>query len=294
MLPFVLYAATGGVTGCHIYFLLVLGRYGVPQNIWEFVALLLSLCIVICAYISIYRPILAARIALVSALGMWCFYGPAIVATVRAGHLKQLIKMQGAALPCSAVVLLLVTTAYSFAVSGRKNEPGRDGTWLFPGRMGRWGRITIGVTTLAVLVAFSAWFAMGMRTSRRPTSRFLIPDGYVGWVHVEFNVADAQPALSEQGQYIFHVPADGKLKTASPERFGWANDEYFYVSAAGLHRLATGAVNGRMVWGKINGERGDPAARRQYEAFFVGTEQQFKESAGNGSTGRDAPAPPPK
>ena len=107
MLPFVLYAATGVVAAFHLYYLLVLSSFGVPQNSWEFISLLLSLGIVVCGYISLYKPVLAARIVLIAALGMWFFYGPAIVATARAGHLTQLRKIQGAALPYSAVVLLL-------------------------------------------------------------------------------------------------------------------------------------------------------------------------------------------
>ncbi len=291
MLPFVLYAATGVVAAFHLYSLLVLSAFGVPQNSWEVISLLLSLCILICAYLGLYKPVLAARIVLIATLGMWFFYGPAIVATARAGHLRQLTKIQGAALPYTAVILLLLTTAYSFFASGRKSGAGVVGTWFFPARSGRLTRIGAIVVPVFIVVACVAWFSRGSQTSQPATSRFLIPEGYVGWVHLEFDVPGAEPVSSQQGQYVFNIPVDGKLSTSSPERFGWNNDEYFYVSAAGLRPLPTRAGNGRMVWGKINGERGDASARRQYEEFFIGNEQQFRESAG-GITGASASAPP--
>jgi len=286
MLPFLLYATTGTITGWHIYFLLTLGAFGVPQNAWEVISLPLALCIVICAYISLYRPVLAARMALVASLGMWCFYGPAIVATSRAGHLRLLTRIQGAALPYSAVFLLVLTTAYSFVASGRKSES--IGTRLFPGRTGRSGRIAAGVATAVPLIAFAVWFAMGLHNSQLPTSRILLPDGYVGWVRLEFGVAGAPPVPSEHGRYVFKIPVGGRLSTSSPERFGWSNDEYFYLSPSGLRPLPTRVGNGRMIWGKVNGERGDASARRQYEEFFVGTEEQFRENAGKG-TGENPP-----
>ena len=239
-----LYAATGVVTAFHLYYLLVLSAFGVPQNSWEFIALLLSLCILICAYLSLYKPVLAARIVLIATLGMWFFYGPAIVATARAGHLTQLTKIQGAALPYSAVVLLLLTTAYSFFASGRKSGAGVVGTWLFPARTRRLTRIAAIVLPAFALVVCVAWFSRGSQTSQPATSRFLIPEGYVGWVHVEFDVPGAEPVSSQQGQYVFNIPADGKLSTSSPERFGWNNDEYFYVSlqACIRCRLAPGTA----------------------------------------------------
>ena len=292
MLPFFLYAATGAVAAYHIYFLLVLAAYGVPQSLWEFIALILSLCLVACAYLSLYKPAVAAKISLIAALGMWGFYGPAIAATINAGRVSQLAKIHGAALPFAAILLLFLTTIYSFLGSGKKIDSSHPGTWLFPARAGRWQRLSITLATFVAFVALSTWFARGLHTSQRPASTFLIPDGYVGWVHIDFNVPGAQPALSDSNQYVFQVPADGRLRTSSPEHFGWANDAYFYVSASGRHQLMTSARDGRMIWGKINGERGEASAPQQYEEFFVGNEQQFRESAGNHTPGPAAPAHP--
>ncbi len=78
MLPFCLYLATGLITGFHVCTLLALAAYGVPFNPVELVSLLGSLCLLIAAYLSLFKPCAAARLALLASLATWCFYGPAI------------------------------------------------------------------------------------------------------------------------------------------------------------------------------------------------------------------------
>jgi len=85
MLPFVLYFVTGVVTGFHIYTLLSFAAaYGAPLNPLELVSLLGSFCLFFAAYLSLFRPYAAGRLALIACLFMWCFYGPAIANLVRA------------------------------------------------------------------------------------------------------------------------------------------------------------------------------------------------------------------
>jgi phosphoglycerol transferase MdoB-like AlkP superfamily enzyme len=83
MLPFLLYFVTGVVTGFHVYTLLALTVYGAPFNPLELVSLLGSLCLLLAAYVSLYKPHAAARIALLAALTIWSFYGPAIAKSLR-------------------------------------------------------------------------------------------------------------------------------------------------------------------------------------------------------------------
>lgn len=83
MLPFVLYFITGIVTGFHLYSLLSLAVYGAPLNPLELVGLLGSLGFLIAAFLSLFRPYIAARVALISALAVWCFYAPAIAQVLR-------------------------------------------------------------------------------------------------------------------------------------------------------------------------------------------------------------------
>jgi len=83
MLPFVLYFTCAVVTGFHIYTLLALAVYGAPFNPLELLALLGSLALMIAAYMSLFRPYAAARVALIAALALWSFYAPAIARMVR-------------------------------------------------------------------------------------------------------------------------------------------------------------------------------------------------------------------
>ena len=78
MLPFALYFVTAVVTGFHTYALLSFVVYGVPLNPLELISFLGSLCLLIAAYVSLFRPRVAARVALIACLAMWCFYAPAI------------------------------------------------------------------------------------------------------------------------------------------------------------------------------------------------------------------------
>jgi hypothetical protein len=83
MLPFYLYFAAGVITGFHVYSLLALTVYGVPFNPLEVVSLLGSLGLVVAAFVSLFRPPAAARVALIASLLIWSFYGPAIARLVR-------------------------------------------------------------------------------------------------------------------------------------------------------------------------------------------------------------------
>jgi hypothetical protein len=84
MLPFILYFVTAVVTGVHLWSLLSFALYGAPFNLLEVVSLLGSLCLLIAAYVSLFRAHGGARLALIACLIMWCFYAPAIAKLVRA------------------------------------------------------------------------------------------------------------------------------------------------------------------------------------------------------------------
>jgi hypothetical protein len=89
MLPFVIYFVTAIVTGVHLLTLLSLAAYGVTVSPFELLAVLGSFLILIAAYVSLSRPYAAARIALLAAILMWSFYGPAIATYVRGRLAKR-------------------------------------------------------------------------------------------------------------------------------------------------------------------------------------------------------------
>lgn len=83
MLPFCLYFVAAIITGFQVYSLLTLAVYGVPFNLLHLASLLGSLCLLVAAYVSLFRPHAAAKLALLACLGMWCFYGPATANLIR-------------------------------------------------------------------------------------------------------------------------------------------------------------------------------------------------------------------
>ena len=190
----------------------------------------------------------------------------------------NLFSVTGMILPYLAIALLLIVTGYSAFVSFRQPRLDSESTWLFPAGTQRSARIGVAIFTVAILAGLTVWLTAGARHSGRHPSRFLIPEGYVGWVRVEFEVSGAPPVPLEGGEYQFKLPASGVLRTSSTEEFGWAKDRYFYYSGKETRPLPdSGAEGTRFIWGNINGEGSGVQGKRKYEEFFVGTEQQFKQ-----------------
>jgi hypothetical protein len=106
----------------------------------------------------------------------------------------------------------------------------------------------------------------------------LIPDGYVGWVRIDFRVEGAPKLSLDDDHYIFKFPTTGIVKTSSALEEGYAEDKYFYYSTSGSDRRPLrGSTSGGdgMIWGEMVGRNQDQKELHQY--FFVGTEKEFNE-----------------
>jgi hypothetical protein len=178
-------------------------------------------------------------------------------------------------LPYLAIALLVVVTVYSAVVSFRQPANLRR-SWIFPDTASRSTRIVVAALTIAMLTGLAFWLGSSTRYSAHRASRFLIPDGYTGWIRVEFEAPGAPPLPMQNGQYILKIPADGILRTSSPEQYGWAQDHYYYDSAQGVRALPESG-QAELVWGRINAEASAASGKRKYEEFFVGTAQQFRD-----------------
>jgi len=199
-------------------------------------------------------------------------------------------------LPYLATALLVLVTAYSAVASFRQPRESSAPSWIFPSGTRRSVQMGAGICTFALLLGVALWLTIDARHSIRRSSRFLIPEGYVGWVRIEFQVNGAPALPVEGGEYLFKVSPSGLLRTSSPEEFGWAKDHFFYYSEKGTRILQeTGPGGGGLIWGKINGEESGSQGKRKYEEFFVGTEQQFRQQAmGDQTVGSGAPQTPAK
>lgn len=90
----------------------------------------------------------------------------------------------------------------------------------------------------------------GVAQNRRP-DLIIIPDGYVGWIQVNYGVKGAPALPNWKGSRLHKFGRDAEIRTSSPTTDGWAKDKYFYSTQKGWKQLlqTTNGGNG-MVWGK--------------------------------------------
>jgi hypothetical protein len=108
-----------------------------------------------------------------------------------------------------------------------------------------------------------------------PLSKFLIPEGYVGWLRVEYDVECYPPIPVEDGVKIFRFTDANMLETSSPMPEDAAERQYFYYAADGSERdLAADYRSGNgMIWQERPGSRG---GKMSMFIFFVGSQEQSK------------------
>jgi hypothetical protein len=103
---------------------------------------------------------------------------------------------------------------------------------------------------------------------------YLIPDGYKGWVRVEFDKDAGMETKSEDGYTVIKVNEEGVSKVKSTVTHeGWATNKYFYVTEGGERKELT---PGEFIHGATEGR--ESKTNPGEENFFVGTEQEFAEA----------------
>lgn len=184
-------------------------------------------------------------------------------------------------LPYLAIAFLLLVTLYSAMASFRKPAASIPHTWLFPSGTNQWARKIAGVVTIllvALLIGLATWSHAGQESAASQPARYLIPEGYVGWVRIEFEVPGAPTVPMEDGEYLFKVPPTGVLKTSLKLQKGGPKARYYYYSEERKQQLSDRSQDAkRLVWGRISGTVSGLSGEKSYEEFFVGTEQQFRQ-----------------
>ncbi len=112
------------------------------------------------------------------------------------------------------------------------------------------------------------------REHRHP-NRYLIPDGYVGWVKTTYNAKDA-PSLPRDGNFLVHrFSSTGLIITATFLESGWAKDEfYFYDKNNSLQKIEEEKLihlQGNTMQNESSGKITNIEA-----SFFVGTDEQYE------------------
>lgn len=132
---------------------------------------------------------------------------------------------------------------------------------------------------------FLLFTVLGCQQPRTP-NKYLIPQGYVGWVCAEYNVKGVPPLPRVRGYNVIQVPPSGHLKTSSVPQSGAAVDEFYYVNGSVEQRLDSwsGPTGSTMIWGmtikggksvKQGGTTSFISSPTRF-CFFVGSSNQFK------------------
>jgi len=104
-----------------------------------------------------------------------------------------------------------------------------------------------GVRPILVLAVACLVLSGCLAPGQRAPYRFYIPNDYVGWVQVDFEVQGAAPLATQDGYRLVRFSASGRFGTSSPMESGWAHDEFYAYGSSGESRLSdaeqTGSIN---------------------------------------------------
>ena len=156
---------------------------------------------------------------------------------------------------------------------------------------------------LCLLVAFiPRWVILGIRGDSEPqlTYRLVLPDGYVGWVRVDFGV-DSAPEVFKRDRYRevaeIKIAEDGRARTSDLEVYLSPKTEYdfFYDAKGSLRPVDEDLVSHEMEAGGISARADDynqPVKPHSWY-FFVGPESYRARHPNDEFLRSGAPLPTP-
>ena len=117
--------------------------------------------------------------------------------------------------------------------------------------------------------------AVGMEAA--PPERHIVPEGFRGWMMVDYGVEGAPPLGNEDGVVVFEYPDSGRLETSTPapDADGLLHKEYFERRGEELVSL----TRLRQIWGEfsLRSIDDDGSSNRSF-GFFIGTMGEFRAS----------------
>jgi len=151
------------------------------------------------------------------------------------------------------------------------------------------GRIVGMIVALVLLFAGAAFFmfrytfttgglqqvqtAVGIEAP--PPERHIVPEGFRGWMSVDYGVEGAPPLRDEDGTVVFDYPETGRIETstAAPDSDGLLHKGYFERHGAELVPLSRLS----QIWGEysLKAIEDDGSSSRSF-GFFIGTMGEFR------------------
>ena len=135
----------------------------------------------------------------------------------------------------------------------------------------------ISILGLPIFIAAAVFgpTAFDLAFRHRPPERYLIPDGFTGWVRVEYRQKNAPPLPTENGHRLLTLDAHGAAATSSSPPIGHGKDDFFYYAAGRRTPLSNaGVCKGGMIWEVQT--MVDERSSIPYTRFFVGTEDEYR------------------
>jgi hypothetical protein len=132
---------------------------------------------------------------------------------------------------------------------------------------------------LAALLAFVVFF--GACQQRRTPDCFVFSRGFVGWVSIQYNVAEAAPLPVKDGCLWIDFRTEHLVKTSSKLLSGWAKDRYIEDTGKELAEVREEKSEGRAVQDHFNfyaSSVPNLKSKSSFEYLFVGTADQLKRS----------------
>jgi hypothetical protein len=123
------------------------------------------------------------------------------------------------------------------------------------------------------------YIIIGIIFGRDYPVQYIIPQSYIGWVWVNFEVPDAPSLPKKNGYWVIEVNKNGVVNTSNNYLHGWREkpDVFFRYTSDGtltkFSSLSSDYTSGSMIHGFTLQD-----TRKQFR-FFVGTKEQFKEYA---------------
>lgn len=134
----------------------------------------------------------------------------------------------------------------------------------------------IGLPVVLVAALFGPT-VFDLAVHRRAPERYLIPNGFTGWVRIDYQQKGAPSLPSENGHRLLKLNPQGAAATSSNAPSGHGADDFFSYSTDAEHRVPlsnAGVCKDGMIWGlqtMIDSRTSMPFTR-----FFVGTEEQYR------------------
>jgi hypothetical protein len=139
-----------------------------------------------------------------------------------------------------------------------------------------WRIVMSGGVLLSVFLLLGTWIWSALPHGRT-VEIWLLPEGYVGWVRLDYSIPGAPALPKEKGRYVVRINQSGRLQTSTANRPPLDDNEYMSVGPHGTRRLADTIDPNNLEYAVRSvssfGEHGKPPVA---ECAFVGTDSDFE------------------